>query len=119
MDWIAAEMEDVKRMLARLLEVRSEEASPRMAEIRRDRSEVKKLEREEEKSRAEEAKRVVCSQCEESKSTSEFSAHMLVNASKASIACTKCVDAAAARRDMAASKDVKTCVVCEAAQWRD
>ncbi len=46
-DWIVAEMREMKEMLARLLETKVEEASLRMAEVRRDRSEVRKPEREE------------------------------------------------------------------------
>ncbi|CAK0848862.1 unnamed protein product [Prorocentrum cordatum] len=78
-----------------------------------------KLQREQEKARPAEAKRVVCSQCGESKSKAEFSAHTLCNVSKASIACTQCVDAAAAQRDTAARKDGKACVVCEVVQRRE
>eukprot|EP00959_Pyramimonas_sp_CCMP1952_P255835 5343684-Pyramimonas_sp.AAC.1 len=44
---------------------------------------------------------------------------MLVNASKASIARTKCVGAAAAQRNKAASKNVKPCVMCEVPQRRE
>eukprot|EP00959_Pyramimonas_sp_CCMP1952_P242094 5060548-Pyramimonas_sp.AAC.1 len=44
---------------------------------------------------------------------------MLGHASKASIACTQCVDAAAARRDTGARKDVKACVVCEVVPRRE
>eukprot|EP00959_Pyramimonas_sp_CCMP1952_P101478 2123013-Pyramimonas_sp.AAC.1 len=79
----------------------------------------KKVQKEEEKARAEEAKRVVCSLCGKSKSKAEFSAHMLDHASPASIVCTQCVGAAAAQRDMVARKVVKACVVCELAQRRE
>ncbi|CAK0819674.1 unnamed protein product, partial [Prorocentrum cordatum] len=79
----------------------------------------KKSMREEERQRAEEGKRRVCSKCVESKSKAEFSAHMWCIASKETIACTQCVQDAAAHRDSAARKDVKACGVCEVAQRRD
>ncbi|CAK0800914.1 unnamed protein product, partial [Prorocentrum cordatum] len=79
----------------------------------------KKSMREEERQRAEEGKRRVCSKCGESKSKAEFSAHMWCIASKETIACTQCVQDAAAQRDSAARKDVKACGVCEVAQRRD
>ncbi|CAK0877809.1 unnamed protein product [Prorocentrum cordatum] len=79
----------------------------------------KKSMREEERQRAEEGKRRVCSKCGESKSKAEFSAHTWCIASKETIACTQCVQDAAAQRDSAARKDVKACGVCEVAQRRD
>ncbi|CAK0853990.1 unnamed protein product [Prorocentrum cordatum] len=79
----------------------------------------KKSMREEERQRAEEGKLRVCSKCGESKSKAEFSAHTWCIVSKETIACTQCVQDAAAQRDSAARKDVKACVVCEVAQRRD
>ncbi|CAK0820986.1 unnamed protein product, partial [Prorocentrum cordatum] len=79
----------------------------------------KRLQREEEKARAEEAKERVCSNCGIPKRRTEFSEYMLKNAPKASMQCRECVNAAAAERDQAARKDIKTCVVCEKAQRQD
>ncbi|CAK0866693.1 unnamed protein product [Prorocentrum cordatum] len=92
--------------------------SERNAEERKCKA-CKKSMREEERQRAEEGKQRVCSNCGESKSKAEFSAHMWCIASKETIACTQCVQDAAAQRDSAARKDVKACVVCEVAQRRD
>ena len=75
--------------------------------------------REEERQRAEDGKRRVCSKCGESKSKAEFSAHTWCNASKESIACTQCVEDAAAQRDTAARTDEKACVECEVLQRRE
>ena len=79
----------------------------------------KKLQREEEKVRAEEAKERVCSKCGIPKRRTEFSEYMLTHAPKASMQCTQCVNAAAAVRDKSARKDMKTCVVCELAQRQE
>ena len=73
----------------------------------------KKMEREEEKARTEEAKRVVCSQCGESKSKAGSSTHMLKNASNAPAQCTQCVNDVAAARVDSARKDTKICEACE------
>eukprot|EP00959_Pyramimonas_sp_CCMP1952_P384256 8052910-Pyramimonas_sp.AAC.1 len=70
----------------------------------------KKLQREEERARAAEARVRVCSECGVSKSRADFSAYMLARASNASVECTECVNAAAALRNKAARKDMKTCV---------
>eukprot|EP00959_Pyramimonas_sp_CCMP1952_P309779 6482341-Pyramimonas_sp.AAC.1 len=43
---------------------------------------------------------------------------MLARASDASVACAKCVEAAAAQRGAEAREVVKVCVVCEVAQRR-
>ena len=79
----------------------------------------KKLQREEEKARAEEAKERVCSKCGIPKRRTEFSEYMLNHAPKASMQCTQCVNAAVAVRDKSARKDMKTCVVCDVAQRQE
>ena len=79
----------------------------------------KKLQKKEEKARAEEAKERVCSTCGIPKRRTEFSEHILKNAANASMQCTQCVNAAAAVRDKSARKDMKTCVVCELAQRQE